>query len=376
MYVLALRVWQFRNYEQAQLEFSPQLNIFVGANAQGKTNLLEALYYLSTLRPLRPVRESDLVRWGATETRLSVRFVREELTDELQLRLPLQAKRQVWLNGEPVSRQSSLVGYLGTVCFTAQDLQIVRGEPADRRRFLDTEIALLSHRYLYSLAHYKRALEQRNNLLRAYLEGVSTLDSLPEWNAQLVKYGARLFHSRKQFLERLTHSAQGVHSALTGEQERLELLYQPGLPIGTTLLEKEEDWHEAFVQALHQAERDEVRRATTLVGPHRDDFAIQIGGYDARLFGSQGQQRTCALSLRLSEVPLFESIKGEPPVVLLDDVFSDLDPERRARLVAFLQPRAQTLITCTDLTPFSPELIAQSAIFHVSAGSVQRDERA
>ncbi len=293
MHVLALRLWQFRNYERVQLEFSPQLNILVGANAQGKTNLLEAVYYLSTLRPLRPVRESDLIRWGSAEARLTASFVREGLTDTLQVRLSVQGKRQIALNDEPVSRQSALVGYLSTVCFTAQDLQIVRGEPADRRRFLDTEIALLSQRYLYSLAHYKRALEQRNNLLRAYLEGTATLDSLPEWNTQLVKYGARLFQSRRQFLERLTQSAQKVHSALTGETERIELVYQPGLPLGNTLPEKEEDWHEAFLQALHQNERDELRRGTTLVGPHRDDFAIRIGEYDApvRLAGATAYLR-------------------------------------------------------------------------------------
>jgi DNA replication and repair protein RecF len=367
-----LRLWHFRNYERAQIEPSLRVNILLGANAQGKTNLLEAIYYLSALRPLRPVRESDLIQWGATEMRLYARYEIDGLTDELHLRLPVQGKRVITLNEQPISKQSALVGKLSVVCFTAQDLTIVRGEPADRRRFLDSEISLLSHRYLYSLAHYKRALEQRNNLLRGYLEGVATLDSLPEWNTQLVKYGARLFHARKQFLERLNALAQNTHRALTHDAETLTLQYLPGLPVREPLPEKEEDWSDALLSALHQSAGEELRRGTTLYGPHRDDFLIQVQGYEARLYASQGQQRTCALSLRLSEVALVESIRGEPPIVLLDDVFSDLDPARRRHLVAFLTPRTQTFITCTDLSAFDEATLQDAALFEVQSGTVSR----
>lgn len=368
----ALRLWHFRNYERAQIELSPRVNILLGANAQGKTNLLEAIYYLSALRPLRPVRESDLIQWSAAEMRLYARYEIDGLTDELNLRLPVQGKRLITLNEQPVSKQSALVGKLSVVCFTAQDLTLVRGEPADRRRFLDSEISLLSHRYLYSLAHYKRALEQRNNLLRGYLDGVATLESLPEWNAQLVKYGARLFHARKQFLERLNALTQTTHRALTHDAETLTLQYLPGLPLREPLPEKEEDWSDALLSALHQSSREELQRGTTLYGPHRDDFRIQLQGYEARLYASQGQQRTCALSLRLSEVALVESVRDEPPVVLLDDVFSDLDPARRRHLVEFLTPRTQTVITCTDLSAFDESTLHDAALFEVQAGTVCR----
>ncbi|MCS7208964.1 MAG: DNA replication/repair protein RecF, partial [Fimbriimonadales bacterium] len=329
----ALRLWHFRNYERAQIEPSPRVNILLGANAQGKTNLLEAIYYLGALRPLRPVREADLIQWGATEMRLYARYEIEGLLDDLQIRLPLQGKRALLVNEQTVTRQSALVGKLSIVCFTAQDLTIVRGEPADRRRFLDSEISLLSQRYLYSLAHYRRALEQRNNLLRDHLEGAATLDSLPEWDMQLVKYGARLFQARRQFLERLNTLIETTHRALTHETETMCLHYLPGLPIREPLPDKEEEWADALKSALRQSAREELRRGTTLFGPHRDDFQVLVQGYEARTYASQGQQRTCALSLRLSEVALVESIRHEPPIVLLDDVFSDLDPARRRHLV-------------------------------------------
>ena len=372
----ALRLWNFRNFAQAEIVPDPRMNVLVGANAQGKTNLLEAIYYLSTLKPLRPIKESDLVRWGASEARLSACFTRDAFQESVQIRLVAGGKRILMLNEQPLTRQSGWGGILAVVCFTSQDLQIVQGEPADRRRFLDTEISLLSSRYLYSLAQYRRVLEQRNNLLRTHAEGDATLESLPEWNAQLVKYGARLLSARKQFLERLNPFAQSVHDALTAGGERIELRYLPGVPLPTQdyLPEKEEDWAEVFAGALRARETEEIQRGTTLLGPHRDDFLICVNGVEARLFASHGQQRTCVLSLRLSEVPLIESLRDEPPVVLLDDVFSDLDPPRRARLVAYLHPRVQIFLTCTDLSFFEPQVLDTSALFVVEAGQVRRDD--
>ncbi|BCW95224.1 MAG: DNA replication/repair protein RecF [Fimbriimonadales bacterium] len=372
MQLHALRLSGFRNYTRAHIEPSPRVNILLGENAQGKTNLLEAIYYLSAFRPLRPVREADLIQWGAQEMRLTAQYETDGLTDELQIRLHAQGKRVITLNEQPVARPSALVGRLSVVCFTANDLTLIRGEPADRRRFLDTEISLLSPRYAHAVAHYRRALEQRNNLLRAYLEGAASLESLPEWNAQLVKYGARLFQARRQFLERLNTLAETTHRALTRRAESLQLQYQPGLPVRAPLPEKEEDWADALMSALHQSAGEELRRATTLYGPHRDDFQILVQGYEARLFASQGQQRTCALSLRLSEVALVESIRHAPPIVLLDDVFSDLDPARRQSLVAYLTPRTQTFITCTDLSAFDEATLRDAAQFEVREGTVSR----
>ncbi len=375
MRVRQLRIRNFRNYEQAQIEPGAGLNVLVGANAQGKTNLLEALYYASTFRPLRPVRESDLIRWGESEAFLSVRFLRHEIEDELVIHTPLSGKRTVLLNEQPVSRQSELIGRLKVVCFTAQDLLLIRGEPAERRRFLDSELSLISHRYLYSLVQYRRCLEQRNTLLRMHLEGHATLESLPEWSQQLIKYGARLMDERRRFLEQLQTFITPVHTTLTGGKEVFQLLYQPGLPRSEDNWSSfsEQDWAYALQSSLQEVESEEIRRGMTLVGPHRDDFLMLIDGHDARLFASQGQQRTCALSLRLAEVPLLEGRLEESPVVLLDDVFSDLDPERRMRLVQFLQPRVQTFLTCTDLGALDEIGLKEATLFRIENGRVYRE---
>jgi DNA replication and repair protein RecF len=371
MWVKRLCVRNFRNYAQAQIEPSSGINVLVGANAQGKTNLLEAIYYASTFRPQRPVRESDLVRWGEQEAHLHLHFVQQGIEDELLIRIPLAGKRVVMLNEQPVSRQSGLVGRLKVVCFTAQDLLLIRGEPAERRRFLDSELSLMSHRYLYSLVQYRRCLEQRNSLLRAYLEGLAQLESLPEWDLQLVKYGARLMSERRRFLEQLQRFSNEVHAALTGGSEQFQLIYQPGLPRKDQQPDKEEEWGDILQSALREVESEEIRRGMSLVGPHRDDFLVLVDGHEARLFGSQGQQRTCALSLRLAEVPLLEHRFGESPVVLLDDVFSDLDVGRRGRLVRFLQPRTQTFLTCTHLSDLPAEM-EEAVIFYVEGGRVAR----
>jgi DNA replication and repair protein RecF len=383
MQVNQLRLRNFRNYAQAQIEPGAGLNVLVGANAQGKTNLLEALYYASTFRPLRPVRENDLIRWGEQEASVKARFVHQGVEEELLVRIPTEGKRTVWLNEQPISRQSELIGRLKVVCFTAQDLLLIRGEPAERRRFLDHELSLLSPRYLYSAAQYRRCLEQRNNLLHAHLEGHASLESLPEWDIQLVKYGARLFSERHHFLQQLQLFANQVHALLTGGCEQFQLTYEPGLPRksrsllpdieSTPLPYKEAEWANALQAALREVQAEEIRRGMTLVGPHRDDFRIRIDGYEARLFASQGQQRTCALSLRLAQVPLLEKRFGESPVVLLDDVFSDLDPERRMRLVQFLQPRTQTFFTCTDLNMLSDSPLQEAVIYYIKGGQIRRD---
>jgi DNA replication and repair protein RecF len=212
------------------------------------------------------------------------------------------------------------------------------------------------------------------------LEGHASLESLPEWDMQLVKYGARLLSERRHFLEQLQLFAREVHAMLTGGSEVFQLRYEPGLPqknrsplvdMEAALPYKEEEWANALQAALREVQTEEIRRGMTLVGPHRDDFRISIDGYDARLFASQGQQRTCALSLRLAQIPLLKKRIGESPVVLLDDVFSDLDPERRMRLVRFLQPRTQTFLTCTDLSMLGDVPMQEAVVYHIEGGQIR-----
>lgn len=367
MHVRFLHLKDFRNYASLELFPSKGLNILLGSNAQGKTNLLESLYFVSTLRPLRAARDADLIRWESESALILLEFIRAEVTNKIEVYLSGKGKRMTRLNDQPLSRQMELIGRFVTICFTAQDLLLIRGEPSDRRRFLDYEIGLLSHRYIYFLLHYRRCLEHRNNLLRAYTEGHGSLETLAEWNQQLVRYGARLFHMRSLFLIELNQRVAPIHRELSGEVEQLALSYQPGLfsPPGSP---DEESWTCRFIEELDRVQSEEQRRGTTLVGPHRDDVLILINGKDARFFASQGQQRTAALSLKLAEVRLVEDRLGDSPVVLLDDVFSDLDPQRQHYLMQFLQNRMQTFITCTDLSPFSDTILQEAQLLQIQGG--------
>lgn len=375
MNVQRLRLKEFRNYASVDLSFSTGLNIFSGANAQGKTNLLEAIYYASTLRSFRSARDTDLIRWNGFEAWLEVQFERDSLKNQIEVRIPTQGKRSALWNEQPVSRLNDLVGKLMTVSFITQDLLLVKGEPTDRRRFLDCELGGLDHRYLYSWMHYRRCLEQRNNLLKTHAEGNGCLDMLEEWDAQLIRYGVRLLHARRRFLEELSARAEPVHQSLTGDSEIFKLEYIPGLSLDGEKPQTEADWQSVLEKAFQRVRQEEVRRATTLVGPHRDDFRLLINEKDARLFASQGQQRTCALSLKLAEIMLIQEHIGESPVVLLDDVFSDLDPERQQRLMTFLQSRSQTFITCTELNSFPKKILSEAVRFKVEGGAINTHEQ-
>lgn len=370
MNVQHLRLKEFRNYTSVDLSFSTGLNIFSGANAQGKTNLLEAIYYASTLRSFRSARDSDLIRWNGSEAKIEVQFERDSLTNRIAIQIPSQGKRSALWNEQPINRLNDLIGKLTTVSFMTQDLLLVKGEPADRRRFLDWELGGLEHRYLYSWMHYRRCLEQRNNLLKMHMEGNGSLDTLDEWDSQLVRYGVRLFHARRQFLGDLSTRMEPVHQAMTGDSEMFKLDYIPGLSLDDEEPQTEADWQCVFEKALQRVRREEIRRATTLVGPHRDDFRLLINEKDARQFASQGQQRTCALSIKLAEIVLIQNHIGESPVVLLDDVFSDLDPDRRHRLMAFLRSRSQTFITCTELNSFPKKILSEATRFKVEGGRI------
>lgn len=372
MIVRTLRLYEFRNYASAALSFADGLNVFVGKNAQGKTNLLEAVYYAGSLRSFRSSKETDLIRWGAREARVDIEFTRDELLNQLQIKIPDQGKRSACWNEQPVKKLTDLVGRLMTVSFITQDLLLVKGDPADRRRFLDNELSNLNHRYFYSFFQYRRCLEQRNKVLKLHAEGRGGLETLPEWSHQLAKYGSRLFMTRSRFLQDLNLRVSPVHQALTGDSETVQLSYLPGISVQEPP-ETEEAWQQAFEEAIHKVQKNEIQRATTLLGPHRDDFQIVIDGKDARQFASQGQQRTCALGLKLAELTFVEAALKEPPIVLLDDVFSDLDPERRKSLMAFLEPRSQTFITCTELASFQKKTLKGANIYHVQGGSVSDD---
>lgn len=384
MRVTRLELFDFRSYSSLRLEPGPGLNLFVGLNAQGKTNLLEALYALATTKSNRAGRDSEMVRFGADACRI-VAAVERSVSGDVELEMAIGAagatnivgeRKVVKINHGRQQRVTDLIGNFNAVLFSSTDLDIVRGDPEERRRFLNYEIAQVSPRYILALGAHRRALEQRNRLLKDLRWGSSSADpgSLDAWTAQLVEHGSKLIERRRTYLDKLTAHATDVHSALTNGGETLVVEYQPSFPLPLTAITSEEIG-EAFLQALAPLRRDEIQRGSTLLGPQRDDLCFRVGAsqetaIDVKTFGSQGQQRTVALSLRLAERRLIEEMVGEPPAVLLDDVLSDLDEQRRSQIFALALSGGQTFLTTTDLAAIPADVVAHAHIWNVRTGEV------
>lgn len=419
MHVVELRLTDFRNFRTLEFQPGTGLNILHGDNAQGKTNILEALSVLATTRSLRASRESELIHRDREVAHVTAEVDREREGDaELRVSIFPGDKKAVHINAVRRPRVLDLLGHFNAVFFGTIDLPIVTGEPSERRHYLNVEISQISPRYVYDLGHYKRALSQRNRLLRDLRERPRNPEEagLSVWNEQLVTFGAPLFEKRQFYVERLAPLADEIHQELTDGRESLEIRYLPSIPLSrpsvespTTVQEtsREEGYlaearREAagaagekdagsaatcvpvpvsadsvatsFREQLRQVAAEEARRGGTLVGPQRDDLSFRINGAEARIYGSQGQQRTAALSLKLAEFRLIEQSVGEPPVMLLDDVMSDLDEMRRRHLLAWIRRRCQTFLTCTHLHSFPEEILKDARIFRVAAGTVTPDE--
>ncbi|MBV9850041.1 MAG: DNA replication/repair protein RecF [Armatimonadetes bacterium] len=375
MQVKQLRLENFRNYGALTIEPGAELNVFVGRNAQGKSNLLESLYVLATSKSTRAAKDTELIRFDQPFARVTAEVLRERNSDiQIALTLSQTEKKAARINGVRHTRLAEVIGQVNAVLFDSGDLEIIRGEPSVRRRFLDLEIAQTSPRYVHALGAFRKALEQRNRLLRDLRDGRAGRDarsSLPAWNVQLAQHGALLVERRRRFLERLAQLAAGVHRTLSDERDTLEIAYVPSFALDEAA--EAPAIRERFLDALASVEGEETARGTTLRGPQRDDVAFCVNGQDCRLYGSQGQQRTVALSLKLAERQLIEEIVGEPPLLLLDDVLSDLDDARRRHLFD-LTARAgsQTFLSCTNLRAFSKGVLERATIYAVTAGEVSR----
>jgi DNA replication and repair protein RecF len=374
MFLEKLTLQNYRNYTALETTFSSGSNILVGPNAQGKTNLLEAVYLLATTKSLRGARDQELIAWEK-ESASAVGEVHRTRRSEvaLEVQISRDEKKLLRVNGVRQTRVMDFVGQLNAVAFSAADIEVVRGEPKLRRRFLDLEISQISPSYCHSLAYYRKVLEQRNQLLKQSRERSRAghlEESLAAWDEQLVSYGARIVERRFQFLNRLQEFARPIHTLLTEEAEYLGLSYKPSVPVaGEPALE---EIRMAFTEALRAARPEELRRGVSVVGPHRDELHFLINGYDARIYGSQGQQRTVALSAKLAEVELIRDLMEEAPVCLLDDVMSELDERRRRHLFEVTFGTCQTLLTCTDTGLLPPDLLRQAEVLEVRGGTLFR----
>lgn len=371
----SLELENFRNYAHLRIEPSAGLNIFVGRNAQGKSNLLESLYILATSKSTRTTRDTELIRFDQIAATVAADVARQQSIDiSIQLTVSQTEKKAARINGVRHTKLGEVIGQVNAVLFDSGDLEIIRGEPSVRRRFLDLEISQTSPRYVHALGSFRKALEQRNRLLRDLRDGRAGADArecLPAWNHQLISHGARLIARRRLFIDRLSQLAEEVHRILSDETDILKILYQPSFPIDD--LTSDHAIEARYGEALEMSARDELARGTTLRGPQRDDVLFTVNGQDCRFFGSQGQQRTVALALKLAERQLIEELVGEPPLLLLDDVLSDLDDTRR-RLLFDLTAHtgSQTFLSCTNLRAFSKDLLQNAAAFRVDHGEVTK----
>lgn len=314
--------------------------MLLGNNGQGKTNVLEAMYLTCTGRSHRTRQDRELIRWGADYANVSVQAMRRDGSHEVEIMLPAAGRRKIRIAGQEISRSGELMGHVTGVLFSPEDLRTVKDGPAERRRFVDMALSQLRPAYYYALQRHARALKQRNEVLRAALASPSMLNTLESWDEQLAMAGAELMRHRRAYVERLSVTAGQTHRHIADDRECLEIRYLPSVSQGDSVEEN--------LRALYAARENDVRRMTTSVGAHRDDVQLLIEGRDVRAFGSQGQQRTAALSMRLAELSVMHEELEEWPMLMLDDVMSELDPGRRRQLVTYLKG-IQTFITCTDV---------------------------
>lgn len=369
MYVKNIKLINFRNYMNIDVELNRTLNIFVGDNAQGKTNLLESIYICSNGKSYRTSKDRELINLSKEKAYIGLDVEKELFSKYIEIKFEKEAKKRIRVNRIELERVSELIGVLNVVVFSPEDLRLVKEGPSERRNFLDGEISQIKPKYKYNLARYNKILMQRNNLLkgRSYESCQNLFDV---WDTQLSQVGAEIIIERAKFIDKLAIISKDIHSKLTGRIEELKLQYLPSFSIND--LSKQELQMRLKNILIKNIEQD-IQKGSTEFGPHRDDLDIIINGVSARTFGSQGQQRTAALSLKLAEVELIKSEVGEYPVLLLDDVFSELDINRRKYLISTFKD-IQTIITSTDDIDLVELNDIEKKVFFIKQGKVMVGE--
>lgn len=359
MVVKKLELVNFRNYETLEIDFSKGINILYGDNAQGKTNILEAVFLGCTTKSQRAAFEREMIRFGCDEAHLRMYVEKNGIERKIDMHLKRNKPKGVALDGIPLARAAELYGMMNIVSFSPDDLTMIKNGPAERRRFIDMELCQLDRTYMHNLSSYNRALMQRNSLLKQVLTNRELESTLNVWDEQLCRYGNYIIGAREQFINELKEIAEKIHRGLTADGEKLVIKYVPNSSADSL-----------DVNIAMNRERDIVLKASS-VGPHRDDMEFTIDGQDVRKYGSQGQQRTVALTLKLAEIELVKQKVHDNPVLLLDDVLSELDRNRQNQLLNNISD-IQTVITCTGLEEFVNDRIRYDCIYKVEQGKVEK----
>ena len=362
MIIESVDLQNYRNYEFLNMTFDNKINISYGDNAQGKTNILESLYVCATSKSHRGSKDKDIIRFGNDEAHIKVMVKKHGMNYRIDMHLKKNKTKGIAVNGIPIRRAVELFGIINIIIFSPEDMNIIKNGPSERRRFMDMELSQLDKIYLSNLVNYNKVVVQRNKLLKQLqFSGDSGLvDMLDVWDMQLVRYGSEIIKRRMDFIDNINSIIRPVHSKLSGNKEILNLRY---IPCTTTDNFKDE--------VIRSRERD-IKFKMTNVGPHKDDVAFFINDKDVRKYGSQGQQRTCALSLKLAEIELVKKVINDTPVLLLDDVLSELDANRQNFLLDSIGD-IQTIITCTGLDEFVNNRFSINRIFKVVNGVVSNE---
>lgn len=369
MYLDHFVVQNFRNLKKLDIDFDPNVNIFIGKNAQGKTNLLEAIYFLALTRSHRTNSDKELIGFGGEYTNL-LGHVRKSQVD-LTLRVLITQKgKKVWINRVEQAKLSKYVGQLNAILFSPEDLELIKSAPALRRRFMDQEFGQINAEYLYFASKYRQVLLQKNNYLKQLAKGKTKdqvfLDVLSD---QLAGIAAEVIFRRFKFLRYLSHYASNAYAHISLGGEKLAIAYHPSV----STIEADDTVEEIYQKILANFERNkavEMRKGTTTSGPHRDDIEFKLDGKNAHLYASQGQQRSIALSVKLAEIQLVHQLTDEYPLLLLDDVMSELDHTRQSALLNYIHGKTQTFITTTDLEGISLEIIKKPRVYHMQSGKI------
>ena len=354
MIIQSIELNNFRNYENLQISFDEGTNILFGDNAQGKTNILEAAYLSGTTKSHKGSKDKEMIRFGTNEAHLRTMVLKNGKQYQIDMHLKHNRSKGIVVNKIPMKKASELFGILNIVFFSPEDLNIIKNGPSERRHFLDAELCQLDKIYLSDLSNYNKILNQRNKLLKDMVYRPELSDTLPVWDMQLADTGKKIIRRREKFVKELNEIVHEIHYRISGGKEELFLSYEPSV-----LLEQE----------LERVKPRDLKQCQTSVGPHRDDLLFSIAGVDIRKFGSQGQQRTSALSLKLSEIELVRKSIHDTPVLLLDDVLSELDSNRQNYLLNSICD-TQTIITCTGLDEFIRNRFEINKVFEVISGQV------
>ena len=357
MIIKSLELADFRNYDSLHIDFSSGTNILYGDNAQGKTNILEAIYLSATTKSHKGSKDRDVINFYKDESHIRTYLEKEDIEIRVDMHLRKNKSKGIAIDGQKIKKAAELLGLLNVVFFSPEDLSIIKNGPAERRRFVDMELCQLDQFYLYNLNHYNKIVNQRNKLLKDMYFNSSLRDTLNIWDSQLISFGSKIIERRKLFVEQLNEIIYDIHKKLSGGREELLIKYEPDVMI------------EDYEKSLMAGQERDIKLKQTGTGPHRDDFSFIVGDIDIRKFGSQGQQRTAALSLKLSEIELVKKMTKDNPVLLLDDVLSELDSNRQNYLLSTIGD-IQTIITCTGLDEFVNNRFEIDRVFHIENGKI------